>query len=143
MQRSSIIAITFTLLLYPLPTVAQDIPQACHDGIGLLGTDNYGAVSALNACIGDGNLTKEDLAIAYYNRSAANFFVWLDGGLNDDDRVDRAYEDVEVAIELNSEYGNAYCLRGKIDLEWSFDFMGYEDIDKGKALGGKPEICDL
>jgi len=141
MQRSFIIVITFTLLLYPLPTMAQYTQPACQEGSDLLGEDNSAAVEVLTVCIGDPNITRESLAVAYYNRSIGRFFTWLDSGWNDVDQMELAYDDVEVAIELDPENGDAYCLRGRMDLETTFGEWGYEDIDKGKALGGRPHLC--
>jgi len=141
MQRSSIIAITFTLVLFPLPTGAQYTQPACQEGSDLLGKDNSAAIDALSVCIADRNISRASLGVAYYNRSVGHFFTWVGSGWEDVDHIERAYDDVEVAIELDRENADAYCLRGKMDLETTFGNWGYEDIDKGKALGGRPNLC--
>ena len=144
MLRGSIIVVVQALCLSALPSLADHIPQACYDGHELMGDDDHAAVAALTECIANPHLTIEASALAHYNRSAAHLAIYFK---EDDEAIgltqlERAFDDIEVAIELDPDDGDAYCLRGQIDLEGSLGFYGDEDIDKGIELGGRAAVCD-
>lgn len=143
MTRESIVAIALLLSLNGLPSLADHVPQACYDGRDLMRDDTAAAIGKLTECLASSHLTNEVKAIAHYNRAASHYGIYL----NEDDQkiADKhlflAFEDIEIAIKLEPNDGDSYCLRGQIDLEMSFGFYGYEDIDKGKELGGRDEVC--
>ena len=148
---------TFLLSLAAVVTLASihisasaQSPQSCYEGYVYLGEKEYKkSVSKLSNCLKSNNLTTDSRALAYYNRSVSYFFLfeeqeYVKKNSNKAEKyLYKAVEDIEKSIDLDPT-GNAkaYCMRGWIYLELSFGFDGYEDLDKGIAMGAPKHLCD-
>lgn len=137
------------LLFFEVPSFAQDTPQVCYDGVEQLrNLKQYSlSVKSLTSCIDTGVLSTPVLVVALHDRSVARFLEWY--GLPDDN-IDSSYEllelaldDADRAIDLNPDYGAAYCQRGNVIYNLSWGTAGFEDIDKGRSLGESDDECYL
>jgi len=144
-------SVAFGLLLWATMAVAsaQSLPPACERGVEELDVARHYTASIISTttCIESGALSRENLAIGYYNRAQAKFHLWwfrLDPDTDEAyDVIESAYEDVEKAIEIEPRYAKALCLRGNIEYNLSWGEVGYDDIDKGRELGMSDEDCYL
>ncbi|PHQ59378.1 MAG: hypothetical protein COC03_05750 [Robiginitomaculum sp.] len=142
-------AVMVFLVAIPVAASATN-PQSCYDGYVYLNADEYKkSISKLSACLRSKSVTVESRAIAYYNRAVAYFFLFdeelykNDNYKKADKYLFKALEDVEKSIELDPVgTPKAYCLRGWIYLEESWGMYGYEDLDKGIAMGAPKDFCD-
>ena len=142
-------AVMVFLVGIPVAASAQS-PQSCYDGYVYLGAKEYKkSVSKLSACLRSGSLSKESRATNLYSRALAYFYLYEEEEYVKENYnkayklLIKAYDDIEKSIELDPT-GNAkaYCVRGWIDLEGSWGFYGYDDLDKGIAMGAPKDWCD-
>lgn len=127
------------LLLAPKP--AQSAPQICYSGYELLGDDDRAALDALTQCVENNDLTNAARATAHYHRGLAQWNLFWGAKTPDDDRLAAARRDMDAAIGLKPLYADAFCLRGRIDLELSLGMNGAGDLKAGRTLGGSDTIC--
>lgn len=139
-----------TSVLMGLPGTAQaQSPQSCYDGYAYLGSKEYKkSVDKLTACLRSGPHTNTSRALAYYNRAEAYTYLYDEevyvkkNVKNADKLLIKALDDIHESIELDPT-GNAkaYCLSGYLHLEESWGFYGYDDLDKGIAMGASKDLC--
>jgi len=145
-----VVFVTTTLMGLSITAQAQ-IPQSCYDGDEYLGSKKYKkSIDKLTACLRSGSHTKTSRALAYYNRAEAYTYLYdeevyvKENFKKADKLLIEALDDIHKSIELDPT-GNAkaYCLSGYLHLEESWGFYGYDDLDKGIAMGAPKDLCGL
>ncbi|PHS23110.1 MAG: hypothetical protein COA85_10300 [Robiginitomaculum sp.] len=147
-----IAAITGVFSFAPQIAHAGNTPQTCNDGYMLLNKERYkAAVNTLTRCLNKRSLTAKSRAISYFNRGLAYYLLGQGILEQEKDNVEwekadsffeKALKDAENSIKIDpSSAADAYCLRGQIWLELSWGEVGYDDLEKGKAMGASDDRC--
>jgi len=145
-HSTAIFAVTLAISLFTLPSIAfaDHWPKSCTDGYNQYSSKKYKrAISTLTKCLKIRSLAASTKAAAYYNRSLSYYELsFKEKSFKKADKyLELAEKDVDKSIRFDRSYGNAYCLRGNIWLEFSFGEVGYDDLKKGLAKGGSKKFC--
>jgi hypothetical protein len=143
-----ILAVLATTPVMGFSATAQDrTPQSCFDGGEYLGSYEYKKlIRKLTASLGSDSLSRESRANTLFNRALAHFLLYeekLDEEFDEAfNHLETALDDIDKSIKLDpTGIPKAYCLRGGMSLDYSFGGYGYEDLDKGIAMGAPKEFC--
>lgn len=131
-----------------LATAQARSPQSCFDGGEYLGSYEYKkTIKKLTASLRAGSLSRESRANVLFNRALAHFLLF-DEKIGEEaeeaiEHLEEALDDVDNSIQLDpTGIPKAYCLRGGMLLDYTFGAVGYEDLDKGIAMGAPKEFCE-
>jgi hypothetical protein len=143
----TVLTTAILIALSGMSALAQSVPQVCHDSSRQIGeTHEYeAAIKSATQCLelGAGGYPE----IAYHNRAAAGYLHWYEDldimTAEADNVLANAYDDIERAIQLDPNNGVSYCIRANIVFNQTYGEDGYDDIDRGLALGAPKETCVL
>ncbi len=142
--------VTITLMGLSFSAHAKN-PQSCRDGeIHLESGEFQKSIKKFNSCLRSSSLSRESRASALYNRAASHFFLYevkMDEHKDKFDKINKhftkAQADIDKSIELNpTGIPKAYCLRGWMMLDYTMGAYGYDELDKGLAMGAPKNLCD-